>query len=280
MTEELSWRARQSDMATERHPREGGEGIYRERQCGALRLCALRRMNGRKLGLSGEGWGRYFSISFPAPPLLLPEEEDALTAALCDAIRYFLPDKAGRVLVAGLGNRRLTADALGPLCADGITPSAAVPEPLYDALFQGMPRIFVTTPDVFAQTGIESVALIGAAAKLVRAEALLVFDALAAADREHLLCTVELTDTGTVPGGGVKNARGMLSAETLGIPVLSVGVPTVVREEGEFLLMRAASEDGVRHIASLLSRAAMRALEGSVSDTPIPIKEMLEEDTV
>lgn len=279
MGEETVWRVRESDMATERcrADQNGGDG-YREQLWGPLRLCALRVMDGQKSGLSGNAAGRYFSIGFPIPTLLLPEEEAVLEDALCDAIRYFLPSEARRVLVAGLGNRRLTADALGALAADGVEPSAALPDALRKAVFGDAPHTFVITPDVFAQTGIESVALIGAAAKLVRADALLVFDALAARDAERLLCTVELTDSGTVPGGGVKNARGVLSEKTLGVPVLSVGVPTVVREDGEFLLMRAASEEGIRHLATLLSRAATRALTGDASDAPIPIAPMFQEE--
>ena len=277
MAEQSVWRARQSDMATERRAAENdGDSIRCEREWGALRLCALRVMNGEKTRVNGNVAGRYFSVSFPAPALLLPEEDAALEAAICDAVRYFLPQKARRILVAGLGNRRLTADALGPLAADGVLPSALLPEALHAALSPDAPRVFVIAPDVFAQTGIESIALIGAAASLVRADALVVFDALAAHDPERLLSAVELTDTGTVPGSGVKNARGALCEGTLGIPVLSIGVPTVVREEGEFLLMRAASEEGIRHLAALLARAFSRALAKEDGAASLPIFEMFE----
>ena len=136
----------------------------------------------------------------------------------------------GGVLVAGLGNRELTADAVGPLSAARIPATrhlAGYDRQLFDSL--GYREISVVAPGVTGQTGIETHEMMRSAVKSTKPVVAVVIDALAARSCDRLGCTVQISDTGICPGSGVGNERSGLNEETLGIPVIAIGVPTIVR---------------------------------------------------
>ena len=134
------------------------------------------------------------------------------------------------MLVVGLGNRSLTADAVGPLALPHILVTrhmlAAMPEE-----FAGFSSVAALATGVLGETGLESSELIAAAAEKLRPRCVIVLDALAAATREKLCAVLQLTDTGLTPGSGVGNHRKEVSRRTLGVPVLALGLPTVIRAE-------------------------------------------------
>ncbi len=247
---------RETDLALERTPPPSKKrGVfYREAMRGDIRFSALSVSDDAKR--EGYAAGRTLSLSIPAPFLWSAEEKGAVCDAFRLALQLFFPTPPVRLLVAGLGNRRLTADALGPLTVEAIEASAALPETLY-AQFGLAPttRIAVCVPDVFSKTGIESVRTVEAAVRLFEADAVLAFDALAARDKERLFRVIEITDTGTVPGGGVKRGSLSLSKGSLGIPVIAVGIPTVVRTDGEHFLVSRDMEEYVHSLSSLLAEA-------------------------
>lgn len=132
------------------------------------------------------------------------------------------------VLVAGLGNSKLTADAVGPETAAGVTVTRHLRESdreLYEAL--GHCCVSALAPGVAGQTGFESAALLRRAVEEARPDLVIAVDALAARSAARLCTTVQLTGSGICPGSGVGNAREALSRETLGVPVIALGVPTV-----------------------------------------------------
>ena len=138
-------------------------------------------------------------------------------------------DPSCRILAVGLGNVHLTADAIGPETVRRLTVTRhlrAYDEALFSAL--GCCELSALAPGVLAQTGMEAGELIRPAVELVRPDLLIAVDALAARSCERLASTVQLSDGGIAPGAGIGNRRMPITRETMGCPVLGVGVPTVV----------------------------------------------------
>lgn len=176
----------------------------------------------------GKPQGRYLTLELDA---LIRREEDAFPRAckaLSTMLRELLPHpNDGPVLIAGLGNRMITPDAIGPQTADHVIATrhlvAQSPE-----VFADWRPVSALAPGVLGQTGVETGEVICGVLDRVRPAAVIAVDALAAGRLSRLLRTVQLADTGITPGAGVGNARAALNKETLGVPVIAVGVPTVV----------------------------------------------------
>ena len=176
----------------------------------------------------GKPQGRYLTLELDA---LIRREEDAFPRAckaLSTLLRELLPrPNDGPVLIAGLGNRMITPDAIGPQTADHViaTRHLVAQSP---AIFADWRPVSALAPGVLGQTGVETGEVICGVLDRVRPAAVIAVDALAAGRLSRLLRTVQLADTGITPGAGVGNARAALNEETLGVPVIAVGVPTVV----------------------------------------------------
>lgn len=176
----------------------------------------------------GKPQGRYLTLELDA---LIRREEDAFPRAckaLSTLLRELLPHpNDGPVLIAGLGNRMITPDAIGPQTADHViaTRHLVAQSP---AIFADWRPVSALAPGVLGQTGVETGEVICGVLDRVRPTAVIAVDALAAGRLSRLLRTVQLADTGITPGAGVGNARAALNKETLGVPVIAVGVPTVV----------------------------------------------------
>ena len=176
----------------------------------------------------GKPRGRYLTLRLD---VLERREADAFErscAALADMLWELLMLREGEsVLVAGLGNEAITPDALGPLAAEHTMVTRHLKERLPED-FAAFRSVSVFRSGVLGTTGLESSALVGAVSELSKPARIVAIDALCAADAEKLCRTVQVSDAGIVPGSGVGNARSALSRETLGVPVIAVGVPTVV----------------------------------------------------
>lgn len=176
----------------------------------------------------GKPQGRYLTLELDA---LIRREEDAFPRAckaLSTLLRELLPHpNDGPVLIAGLGNRMITPDAIGPQTADHViaTRHLVAQSP---AIFADWRPVSALAPGVLGQTGVETGEVICGVLDRVRPAAVIAVDALAAGRLSRLLRTVQLADNGITPGAGVGNARAALNKETLGVPVIAVGVPTVV----------------------------------------------------
>ena len=176
----------------------------------------------------GKPQGRYLTLELDA---LIRREEDAFPRAckaLSTLLRELLPHpNDGPVLIAGLGNRMITPDAIGPQTADHViaTRHLVAQSP---AIFADWRPVSALAPGVLGQTGVETCEVICGVLDRVRPAVVIAVDALAAGRLSRLLRTVQLADTGITPGAGVGNARAALNEQTLGVPVIAVGVPTVV----------------------------------------------------
>ncbi len=175
----------------------------------------------------GKPRGTYVTLEFPA----LSDDEKQLeetAVLLADAITALLPE-SGTVLTVGLGNRGITPDALGPRTADMVLATRHIDGEFAKSVgLEGLRPSAVLTPGVLGQTGTESSEIVRGVCSVVSPAAILVVDALAAGDVARLGRTVQVADSGISPGAGVGNHRHPLNADTFGIPVIGIGVPTVV----------------------------------------------------
>ena len=133
------------------------------------------------------------------------------------------------VLVAGLGNRSITADAIGPIAVENLVVTRHIrsERPLiFEEL--GLSEVCALMPGVLGQTGIESADVVRSVVEKIKPDLLLCIDALASRSLERLVTTIQLCDSGIRPGSGIGNTRPALIPEEIGIPVVSIGVPTVV----------------------------------------------------
>ena len=141
-------------------------------------------------------------------------------------VKELTPD-SGPVLVVGLGNRAMTPDAVGPLAADSIL----ITRHLIDAMpqhFSGFRPVAALRPGVLGTTGVESAEAVRGLVDRLHPSAVIAVDALAARSSKRIASTIQIADTGITPGSGVGNHRKALDRETLGVPVVAVGVPLVV----------------------------------------------------
>ncbi|WP_301109631.1 GPR endopeptidase [Sporosarcina sp.] len=174
----------------------------------------------------GKAKGTYITLTVPT---LAVHETDEL-AKLCDTVvekmdhllKERLNGKLDKMLFIGLGNPDITPDAVGPVTM------GFVKEIIPDYYVEDESGILVYAPGVTIQTGLETASFVKAIVEEAKPDVLIVVDALAARSSTRLCRTVQLTDTGIHPGSGVGNSRKELSEKSLGIPVIAIGVPTVV----------------------------------------------------
>ena len=151
---------------------------------------------------------------------------DRAVRAVGQQVKELTPD-SGPVLVVGLGNRAMTPDAVGPLAADSIL----ITRHLIDAMpqhFSGFRPVAALRPGVLGTTGVESAEAVRGLVDRLHPSAVIAVDALAARSSKRIASTIQIADTGITPGSGVGNHRKALDRETLGVPVVAVGVPLVV----------------------------------------------------
>ena len=158
------------------------------------------------------------------------------SAELCDGrlemlismLERLIPEE-GPVLVAGLGNSDITPDSIGPLCASYVLATRHIPKETERELKLPFLRdVSVISTGVTGKTGIETLEIISGIKEKINPSCIVVIDALAARSVKRLGTTVQLSDTGIEPGSGVGNRRQAISRETLGVDVISIGIPTVV----------------------------------------------------
>ena len=174
----------------------------------------------------GKPQGTYITIELDG---LLRREENAFQRAagvVAEALRPLLPD-SGPALVMGLGNRAVTPDLIGPLAVDHLLVTRHLVEQVPEH-FGDLRPVAAAAPGVLASTGMESSLVAQALAERLRPACVVAVDALASRSLDRLCRTVQLSDAGVVPGSGVGNHREALDRDSLGVPVFTVGVPTVV----------------------------------------------------
>ena len=165
----------------------------------------------------GKPVGRYVTMELEEQPF------SQQAACLASLLAELLP--RGPVLTAGIGNRDMTCDAIGPTAVDHLLVTRHLVRSGQEP-FRGMGELSALCTEVLGRTGMETCELIRAAA--VRPAAVIAVGALAARSPRRLCRTVQLSDTGLIPGSGVGSHRTAVDRETVGVPVIAVGVPTVI----------------------------------------------------
>ena len=196
----------------------------------AFRITEIRIDSDADGAAIGRGKGRYLTFEFARGQHQCPLLEQQATE-LADELRPMIPE--GTVLVAGLGNADITPDAIGPEAASKVLATRHLRRELAKndpdtSFLRALRPVCVLTNGVLGQSGIETAELIQALQETVRPACVIAVDALACAGLSRLGTTVQVSDAGISPGSGVQNRRTELSARTLGVPVIAVGVPTVV----------------------------------------------------
>lgn len=211
--------------------------------------------------------GTYITMELPE---LLSEEESLKELAEDEVeqqVRGLLEGKcAEHMLVVGLGNREVTADAVGPLMVDNllVTRHYFQEEKVGAAVGKKYRKVSALVPGVMAQTGMETMELIRSVVEEIKPDVVLAVDALAARSPKRLNTTIQLTDTGIRPGAGVGNNRKELNEASIGCPVIAIGVPTVLdavtiakEEEAEavktFFVMPRTIDSAVQYVSEIIA---------------------------
>lgn len=198
---------------------------YKRHGCPVTRVEILNETGVQALGKPA---GNYITLEMQG---LLRHEEDSFkrsVQAIADELASLLPvGGIYGVLLAGLGNRDITPDAIGPLAMQNSIVTRHLVDKMPDE-FGHMRPVAAIAPGVLGTTGMESAELILGAITHARPGVVIIVDALTSRRLSRLCSTVQIADSGIVPGSGVGNARAALNQKTLGVPVISIGVPTVV----------------------------------------------------
>lgn len=220
-----------TDLALERinSGLDYGSGIHSTVRGGAFRITDITidsDADGRKIG---KPKGRYLTLETSALSRFSDSYQE-MTEELSAEIAAFLPDN-GCVLIAGLGNSAITPDALGPRTAGKVLATRHLRKELADGeadFLRSLRAVSVLQSGVLGQTGMETAEMISAVCEKIKPAAVIAIDALACAELSRLGTTIQMCDSGICPGSGVDNKRMEISENTIGIPVIAVGVPTVV----------------------------------------------------
>ncbi len=196
------------------------EGVVVREENGITTVDILNEIGAKKLE---KEIGRYVTCEVPELSDCTDIYDERLKK-ISDILKSLLPKKYQSVMVAGLGNEQITADALGVQTLKYVLSTRHI----QGVENNGFGSICAFPAGVLGETGIESAEMVGGLVKTVNPDAVIVVDALAASDVSRLGTTIQMSDTGIMPGSGVGNYRSEISKNTLGVPVVSIGIPTVV----------------------------------------------------
>ncbi len=206
------------------------EEYYRETEDVRVTKVTIDTKNAAKT--MGKPMGIYVTMEAPA---MVETDEDyhrEISKCLAEELLKLLPEEEEEqnILVVGLGNREVTADALGPQTVDNLYITRHIVREYGKAAYScnRMPLLSALEPGVMAKTGMETAEIVKGVVSETKPDILIVVDALAARSTKRLNRTIQITNTGIQPGSGVGNHRNALTKESLGVPVIAIGIPTVV----------------------------------------------------
>ena len=228
----------------------------------------------------GKPIGTYITVDTGKVWLKSDSEFESMIAVISEKIKMLIENQAGgmdelSVMVIGLGNRYITSDAIGPLSLKDITVTRHIKDydkDLYDAI--NSLSVSALAPGVVGQTGIETSEIISGAVEKAAPGLVIAIDALASRSVERLAATVQLSNTGIAPGSGIGNCRKAINKDTLGVPVISIGVPTVV--DSSTLIMDLLSKADIRGLPDDLEKKLEngKSFFVTLKDSDIAISEM------
>ena len=179
----------------------------------------------------GKPIGNYITIDIKKLKIAWEDEIQKTSETLSEELKNLIDkhtDKQGEILVVGLGNIYVTPDALGPKVINEIDVTRHIIKYLPQYIDEGTRPVSAISPGVLGTTGIETVEILKGIVDNIKPKLLIVIDALASRSIERISSSIQISDTGIVPGAGVGNTRQEISQRTLNIPVIAIGIPTVV----------------------------------------------------
>lgn len=218
-----------TDLAMERAQDSGNMGgvCMWNTQAGPFSICEIEIQSAEAAERLQKPAGRYITLETPPIHGLSAEERQALAREMAERLAPLLPP-FGDVLTVGLGNRHITSDALGSRVAEGVLVTRHLKDTLPDSLRGRLRGVSALCPGVLGITGMETADMVRGAVEQTRPSAVIAIDALSARACGRIGTAIQITDTGILPGSGVGNHRAGLTRDTLGVPVIAIGVPTVV----------------------------------------------------
>ncbi len=209
---------------------------YTEENFGDIRVCRVEISNAEEAQKCGCGIGRHISLFTPKLWCLDDGQGDRLLCVLSDELDSMLDfilngDKSqGKTfLVAGIGNRHLAPDALGVRTAEKVSTTRQISVTQDKGMKnESIPLVCTVCNGVFGETGVSTLELLRGTVREIRPDAVIAIDALASRSTERLAATIQISSGGISPGAGIGNRQSAVSAQTLGVPVIAIGVPTVI----------------------------------------------------
>ncbi len=219
-----------TDLAIEAKELVGDEipGVeQKEEKEGDMKITVTKITGEGAARLLNKSKGTYVTIELPSLSDNI-KHTDKRVPKIGKIIKELLPVN-GLILVVGLGNRNITPDSLGPETAEKVLATRHISGEIAKStgLDQLRPVAVIKT-GVTGETGIETAEMILSIVKRIKPTAVITIDALASKSLSRLGCTIQITDTGISPGAGVGNSRAAINYDTLGVPVVAIGIPTVV----------------------------------------------------
>ena len=173
--------------------------------------------------------GKYITIEVSDAKYLDEKEEKAVVSTIAEILKELVGNnKDESILVVGLGNVYVTPDALGPKVVENVEITRHLINFAKELVEEGTRSISAISPGVLGTTGIETSEIINAVTKNVKPSLLIVIDSLASSSMHRVGNTIQISNTGITPGAGVRNKREGINIHTIGVPVIAIGVPTVV----------------------------------------------------
>ncbi len=228
-----------TDLAVEAHElaTKGRDGaidgiIYKEENLNGFSMTRVEILTDKASELTGKPCGKYLTLHTGTP---WNESSDSLIRA-SKALSVLIGELTDNrittdkpILVAGLGNVTITADAIGPRALEHVIVTRHIKTDS-PSLFTdlGLFDVAALSPGVLSQTGVETTEIIKSLVDRIKPSLVIAIDSLASKSLDRLVTTVQLSDTGIAPGSGMGNRRSLLNESTLGVPVISIGIPTVV----------------------------------------------------
>lgn len=214
--------------------------------------------------------GSYITIETGNPAQLDDNDRESIATEIGKRLELLSGKlKSQKVLVAGLGNREVTADSLGPIAVNNLEITRHFAKEFGYSFLEkcNLGELCAISPGVMAQTGMEAEEVLHAISDTIKPDVVLVIDALAARSVSRVASTIQITDTGINPGSGVGNHRLALNHDSLGVKVIAIGVPTVVEAEvivedriENFMVNQGFSDEDVRKFIQNMGEPAIKGM--------------------
>ncbi len=219
-----------AQICKEQFSKKDLDGIETENEeiSGNLEITRVRVLNEQGSKKIDKKIGTYTTINVKDIEIIDNKGIEDTFKLVSEELKEMLEKKDGPILVVGLGNEDTTADAIGPKVIKDLEITRHILKYKPELLPKGTREISAIAPGVLGTTGIETQEILKGLVEKINVGAIIVIDALASNNISRLLKTIQICDTGIIPGSGVENRRKEISMETMGVPVIAIGVPTIV----------------------------------------------------